>query len=70
MLWFLAITVRKGLRKSLNWTSDLNGAVAVAALLGISGILVHSLVDFNMQVPGKRGDLLFALYRGRHGTTI
>jgi O-antigen ligase len=53
MLWFLAITIRNGLRKSSNWTTDLNGAVAVAALLGISGILVHSLVDFNMQVPAN-----------------
>lgn len=53
MLWFLVITVRNALRKSLNWTSDLNGAVSVAALLGISGILVHSLGDFNMQVPAN-----------------
>ena len=53
MIWFLVITLRKALRKSLKWTSNLNGTVAVAALLGISGILVHSLVDFNMQVPAN-----------------
>jgi O-antigen ligase len=60
MLWFLVITVRSALRKSANWTSNLNGAVAVAALLGISGILVHSLVDFNMQIPANAA-LFYAL---------
>jgi O-antigen ligase len=53
MIWFLVITLRHALRKSSKWTSNLNGAVAVAALLGISGILVHSLIDFNMQVPAN-----------------
>ena len=53
MLWFLAITLRNALRKSAKWTSNLNGTVAVAALLGISGILVHSLVDFNIQIPAN-----------------
>lgn len=53
MLWFLVITVRNALRKCPKWSSNLNGAVAVAALLGISGILVHSLVDFNMQIPAN-----------------
>ncbi len=31
----------------------MNGIVALAALLGISGILVHSFVDFNLQVPAN-----------------
>ncbi|MGH9516572.1 MAG: O-antigen ligase family protein [Terriglobales bacterium] len=53
MIWFLVVTVLNALRKSAQWTSNLNGAAAVAALLGISGILVHSLVDFNMQIPAN-----------------
>lgn len=53
MIWFLVITLRNALRKSSKWASNLNGTVAVAALIGISGILVHSLVDFNMQVPAN-----------------
>jgi O-antigen ligase len=53
MIWLLVVTVRNALRKSAKWTSNLNGAVAVTALLGISGILVHSLVDFNMQIPAN-----------------
>ncbi len=53
MIWFLLSVFRPALRKSHRWASDLNGAVAVAAILGISGILVHSLVDFNMQIPAN-----------------
>ncbi len=27
--------------------------LALAALLGVTGILVHSLVDFNLQIPAN-----------------
>jgi len=60
MIWFLVSVLRPALRKSHKWASDLNGAVAVAAILGISGILVHSLVDFNMQIPANAA-LFFSL---------
>jgi len=30
-----------------------SGAVSLACLLGITGILVHSLVDFNLQIPAN-----------------
>jgi O-antigen ligase len=53
MLWFLWAVYRNGLRKLKNWTEDTNGAVALAALLGVTGILVHSLVDFNLQIPAN-----------------
>lgn len=52
-LWFLVIVLRSAIRKTKNWPSDVNGAVAFASLLGICGILVHSLVDFNLQVPAN-----------------
>ena len=32
---------------------DINGAVALAALVGCTGILVHSFFDFNLQVPAN-----------------
>ena len=53
MLWFLWVVYRNGLRKLKNWTDDTNGAVALAALLGVTGIMVHSLVDFNLQIPAN-----------------
>jgi hypothetical protein len=36
-----------------NWASNINGALTLAAMLGCSGILVHSLVDFNLQIPAN-----------------
>jgi O-antigen ligase len=53
MTWFLVAALRPAIKKTQNWPSDVNGAVSLAALLGISGILVHSLVDFNLQIPAN-----------------
>lgn len=52
-IWLLIAAIRPVLRKTQNWPSDVNGIVSLAALLGISGILVHSFVDFNLQVPAN-----------------
>lgn len=52
-IWFLVVALRPALRKAKNWSGDVNGAVALAALLGISGILVHSFVDSNLQIPAN-----------------
>ena len=53
MLWFLWAVYRNAIRKLKNWAEDTNGAVALAALLGVTGILVHSFVDFNLQIPAN-----------------
>jgi O-antigen ligase len=53
MLWFLWSLFRNAGRKLQNWSEDTNGAVGLAAMLGVTGILVHSLVDFNLQVPAN-----------------
>jgi O-antigen ligase len=53
MLWFIVLMYRCALRKLQHWERDVNGAVALAALLGCSGILVHSFVDFNLQIPAN-----------------
>ena len=60
MIWFLIATIRPALRKTRKWPSDLNGAVALAAMLGITGILVHSLLDFNLHIPANAA-LFYAL---------
>lgn len=52
-LWFLLALFRSALRKLNPVRSPTNAAVTLAALLGISGILVHSLVDFNLQIPAN-----------------
>ena len=53
MVWFLVILYRHAVGKITNWMSDVSGAVTLACLLGITGILVHSLLDFNLQVPAN-----------------
>ena len=53
MVWFLIVLYRNALRKIGNWTSELSGAVTLACTLGLTGILVHSLFDFNLQIPAN-----------------
>ena len=53
MIWFLISALRRALRKIRNWPSDVNGSVALAVVIGITGILVHSFVDFNLEIPAN-----------------
>ncbi|PYX31677.1 MAG: hypothetical protein DMG77_05725 [Acidobacteria bacterium] len=53
MLWFLIVVYRRAVIKIKDWTSDVSGAVTLACMLGCSGILVHSTVDFNLQIPAN-----------------
>lgn len=59
LAWFLYVVFRSAARKLKDGPKDVNALVALAALLGISGILIHSLVDFNLQIPANA--LLFYL---------
>jgi O-antigen ligase len=53
MVWFLIVLYRAALRKIGDWMSNVTGAVTLACTLGITGILVHSLLDFNLQIPAN-----------------
>jgi O-antigen ligase len=53
MLWFLVRLYQYGLPTSRRWELRWDGAVSLAALLGCTGILFHSLVDFNLQIPAN-----------------
>ncbi|PYX45788.1 MAG: hypothetical protein DMG79_18500 [Acidobacteria bacterium] len=53
MIWFLILVYRTAFRKIKNWTSDVSGAVTLACILGFTGILVHSLFDFNLEIPAN-----------------
>jgi O-antigen ligase len=52
-VWFLVLVFRRAARKLANWTDTASGAITVAALLGCVGILVHSFLDFNLQIPAN-----------------
>jgi O-antigen ligase len=51
--WFLVLVFRRAAGKLKNWTETASGALTVAAVLGCVGILVHSLLDFNLQIPAN-----------------
>jgi len=53
MLWFLFRLYRYGWPDSRRWELRWDGAVSLAALLGCTGILFHSFVDFNLQIPAN-----------------
>ncbi len=53
MVWFLVSLYRGAIKKIKNWSNDVGGAMTLACLLGLSGILVHSAVDFNLQIPAN-----------------
>jgi O-antigen ligase len=52
-IWFLVVLFRRVRRKISNWTVNVSGAVTLACALSATGILVHSLVDFNLQIPAN-----------------
>jgi O-antigen ligase len=53
MLWFLTVTISRGARKLGNWPADPNGSLSLVGVLACTGILAHSLVDFNLQIPAN-----------------
>ena len=53
MLWFVYLLYRRGVPTSRRWEFKWDGAVSLAALLGCTALLLHSLVDFNLHVPAN-----------------
>ncbi|MGA2019083.1 MAG: O-antigen ligase family protein [Candidatus Sulfotelmatobacter sp.] len=53
MVWFLIVLYRRAIPQVKNWMSDVSGAVTLACILGTTGILVHSVLDFNLQIPAN-----------------
>jgi len=53
LLWFLFLLFRAAWQKLRSGKLGINGGVALAAILGCVGILVHSFFDFNLQIPAN-----------------
>jgi O-antigen ligase len=53
MLWFLVRLFGCTRVSSRRWEFKWDGALSLAALLGCTGILFHSFVDFNVQIPAN-----------------
>jgi O-antigen ligase len=60
MIWFLFSVYRAAIRKLKVWPGGIDTDMALAALLAVTGILVHSFVDFNLQIPANAA-LFFVL---------
>jgi len=52
-VWFLWLVFVRAAKKLRNWHQTATGTITVAALLGCIGILVHSFLDFNLQIPAN-----------------
>lgn len=59
-LVFIVLLYKKGARNTIDWASDCEGGMALAALVGCGGVLIHSLCDFNLQIPANAA-LFFVL---------
>jgi O-antigen ligase len=53
MLWFLASLYRRALPPSRQWDMRWSRALSLSAIIGCTGILLHSFVDFNLQIPAN-----------------
>src|SRR5713101_8370309 len=52
-IWFVVLLYRISFRKLLQEHRGIDGGGRMAALVGCTGILVHSLFDFNLHVPAN-----------------
>jgi len=57
---FLTLLCRDSIRNLKHWRSDTGSSLALAAFIGCVGLLVHGLVDFNLQIPANAA-FFFAL---------
>jgi O-antigen ligase len=57
--WFLGVLFFRSLRRLLLQDKSFSAALHLSGLVACTGFLVHSLVDFNLHIPGNA--LLFFL---------
>ncbi len=53
VIWFLFVTFREGWRNLTKTQNPWDRGVTVAAIVSVSGILVHSVSDFNLHIPAN-----------------
>jgi O-antigen ligase len=53
MIWFVVALFRSALPRLSQWSDSSGANVRAAALIGIAGILVHSVSDFNLHIPAN-----------------
>jgi O-antigen ligase len=53
VVWFIAILYRQAFKQMTDWAHHWDGALRVATLTGCTGLLVHTALDFNLQIPAN-----------------
>jgi O-antigen ligase len=53
MTVFLVLVFRNGMYSIEHWRRDPGASTTLAALLGCTGLLIHGMSDFNMQIPAN-----------------
>lgn len=53
MLCFVVVLYRSGMQRIEHWRRDPRAGMSLAALIGCTGLLVHGLSDFNLQIPAN-----------------
>jgi O-antigen ligase len=53
MVWFLIGVYRQGLAALRHWRNHWDRTVSLAALIGCTGIMIHSFVDFNLHITAN-----------------
>jgi O-antigen ligase len=52
-VWFLVVLYREGLRNLRKARLSATAALCIAALVGCTGLLAHSFLDFNLHIPAN-----------------
>jgi len=53
VVWFILAIYRAGLRNVDGWSHNWSRALGLSALVGCTGLLIHSAFDFNLQIPAN-----------------
>jgi O-antigen ligase len=74
-LWFLIeliLLARQQIRTDAEQESSLQTGMAIGSLIGITGLMVHSLTDFNLQIPSNAFYfvLMLAIAASSYRTTV
>jgi O-antigen ligase len=53
VLWFVIVLLRRGWQQVPQWKTGLTGTVKIGAMAGCIAMLVHSLMDYNLQITAN-----------------
>jgi len=53
MVYFVLVLYHSGMQRIEHWRRDPRAGMSLAALVGCTGLLVHGLSDFNLQIPAN-----------------